>query len=402
MVGISGRAAAAADEIAVLKGFFETLSSRLEGRGDACDFTFGNPHEMPLSGLVAALHAGAEPRSADWFAYKASEPEPTAAVATALSGELGMPFAREDVVLTRGAFGAIALAFQLVMDAGAEVVIPVPGWFLYAPMLRAADLVPVKAALEPERFDLDLAAIEAAITPRTRMVVVNSPHNPTGRIYGREALKALADLLEAASRRIGARIWLLSDEPYRRIRFDGNGFTSPAEVYPWTLIDYSYGKVLLAPGQRLGYLALVAAPAGARAVGVARGVLRGAGVAWLGVSRRDHAAWGGGAGDGEHRHGGAGRAARPDARGAGAVGLRHDPARGDVLSLGRGARRRFGAVCRSSGGAGRACDAGDAVRAAGRFSHLSDCQRRDGRAGVAGVPRRRALRGAVAARLRLP
>ncbi len=256
MVGISGRAAAAADEIAVLKGFFETLSSRLEGRGEACDFTFGNPHEMPLSGLVAALHAGAEPRSEDWFAYKASEPEPTAVVAAALSGELGMPFAREDVVLTRGAFGAIALAFQLVMDAGAEVVIPVPGWFLYAPMLRAADLVPVKAALEPERFDLDLAAIEAAITPRTRMVVVNSPHNPTGRIYGREALQALADLLEVASRRIGARIWLLSDEPYRRIRFDGRGFTSPAEVYPWTLIDYSYGKVLLAPGQRLGYLAL--------------------------------------------------------------------------------------------------------------------------------------------------
>ena len=88
------------------------------------------------------------------------------------------------------------------------------------------------------------------------MVVVNSPHNPTGRIYPRGALQALADLLEAASRRIGARIWLLSDEPYRRIRFDGNGFTSPAAVYPWTLIDYSYGKVLLAPGQRLGYLAL--------------------------------------------------------------------------------------------------------------------------------------------------
>jgi aspartate aminotransferase len=114
----------------------------------------------------------------------------------------------------------------------------------------------VRAALDPERFDLDLAAIDAAIGPRTRMVVVNSPHNPTGRVYPRAALEALAELLEAASRRIGARIWLLSDEPYRRIRFDGIGFTSPAAVYPWTLIDYSYGKVLLAPGQRLGYLAL--------------------------------------------------------------------------------------------------------------------------------------------------
>ena len=69
------------------------------------------------------------------------------------------------MTLTQGAFGAIALAFRLVMDKGAEVVIPVPGWFCYAPMLRAADLVPVRAALDPERFDLDLAAIEAAISP---------------------------------------------------------------------------------------------------------------------------------------------------------------------------------------------------------------------------------------------
>ena len=96
-------------------------------------------------------------------------------VPAALSGELGLRFAPEDVALTQGAFGAIALAFTLVMDAGAEVVIPVPGWFCYAPMLRAANLVPVKAALDPASFDLDLAAIEAAITPRTRMVVVNTP-----------------------------------------------------------------------------------------------------------------------------------------------------------------------------------------------------------------------------------
>jgi aspartate aminotransferase len=211
---------------------------------------------MPLPGLVAARRRRVEPRSEDWFAYKANEPEPREVIAGALRGELGLDFEPEDVALTQGAFGAITLAFHLVLDAGAEVVIPVPGWFCYAPMLRAADLVPVKVALDPARFDLDLGAIEAAITPRTRMVVVNSPHNPTGRIYPRAELQALADLLDAASRRIGARIWLLSDEPYRRIRFDGNGFTSPAAVYPWTLIDYSYGKVLLAPGQRLGYLAL--------------------------------------------------------------------------------------------------------------------------------------------------
>ena len=256
MAHVSARGLAAAEEFATVGRFFEGVQARTAGGGDFCDFTFGNPHEMPLPGLVAALRKSVEPEREDWFAYKASEAEPRAVIADALSRELGLGFEPEDVTLTQGAFGAIALAFRLVMDKGAEVVIPVPGWFCYAPMLRAADLVPVRAALDPERFDLDLGAIEAAITPRTRMVVVNSPHNPTGRIYPRAELEALAALLEAASARIGARIWLLSDEPYRRIRFDGNGFVSPAAVYPWTLIDYSYGKVLLAPGQRLGYLAL--------------------------------------------------------------------------------------------------------------------------------------------------
>jgi len=256
MDSLSQRTRSAAAEFATVKAFFETLRERTADRPDACDFTFGNPHEMPLPGLVAALRRSVEPQDADWFAYKTNEAEPRAVVAAALTRELGLGFEPEDIALTQGAFGAIALAFRLVMDAGAEVVIPVPGWFCYAPVLRMADMVPVKVPLEPGNFDLDLAAIDAAIGPRTRMVVVNSPNNPTGRIYSRAHLLALAELLEAASRRIGARIWLLSDEPYRRIRFDGNGFTSPAELFPWTLVDYSYGKVLLAPGQRLGYLAL--------------------------------------------------------------------------------------------------------------------------------------------------
>jgi aspartate aminotransferase len=125
----------------------------------------------------------------------------------------------------------------------------------YEPMLLAADAVPRRVALKAPAFELDLAAIDAAIGPRTRVVIVNSPHNPTGRIYSRGTLRELSDLLDRASTGIGHRIYLLSDEPYRRLRFDGRGFVSPASIYPWTLISYSYGKVLLAPGQRLGYLA---------------------------------------------------------------------------------------------------------------------------------------------------
>jgi aspartate aminotransferase len=211
---------------------------------------------MPLDGIVAALRNRAVPQDENWFAYKTSEDDPQAFLAERMTRELGLPFEPADIALTAGAFAAIMVAFRLLLDAGDEAVISEPAWFCYEPMLLAADAVPRKVKLKAATFDLDLAAIEAAIGPRTRLVIVNSPHNPTGRIYGRDTLQELAGLLERASARLGHRVFLLSDEPYRRLRFDGRAFESPAAFYPWTLIAYSYGKVLLAPGQRLGYLAL--------------------------------------------------------------------------------------------------------------------------------------------------
>jgi aspartate aminotransferase len=254
---LSARMRAADTAFAAVRDFY--VSSRYGERRlepGICDFTFGNPHEMPLPGIVAALRKAVVPVDENWFAYKTSEPDPQAYLAQRIGEELGLAFAPEDIALTSGAFAAIMVAFRLVLDAGDEAVFCEPAWFCYEPMLLAADAVPRKLKLKAPNFDLDLAAIEAAIGPRTRLVIVNTPHNPTGRIYDRAQLEALAQLLERASARIGHRVFLLSDEPYRRLRFDGHDFTSPAALYPWTLIAYSYGKVLLAPGQRLGYLAL--------------------------------------------------------------------------------------------------------------------------------------------------
>jgi len=254
---ISRRTAAANSAFDAVKDFY--FNSRYgERRADPgiADFTFGNPHEMPLDGIVAAIREAAVPQNKDWFAYKTSEEAPQAFIAGEVGRELGLQFDLPDIALTAGAFAAISVAFRLVLDAGDEAIYSEPAWFCYEPMLLAADAVPRKVPLKQPRFDLDLDAIDAAIGPQTRLVIVNTPHNPTGRIYGREVLAALADRLERASNRIGRRIFLLSDEPYRRLRFDGRGFVSPAAIYPWTLISYSYGKVLLAPGQRLGYLAI--------------------------------------------------------------------------------------------------------------------------------------------------
>jgi aspartate aminotransferase len=121
-------------------------------------------------------------------------------------------------------------------------------------MVLAAGGVPVRLHLAPPAFEPDLEEIAAAITPRTRALIFNSPHNPSGRVYPLETLQVLAATLTDASARIGHPIYLISDEPYNRIIFDGRDFHSPAEAYPHTVVTYSYGKQLLAPGMRIGYL----------------------------------------------------------------------------------------------------------------------------------------------------
>ncbi|MCG7393861.1 aminotransferase class I/II-fold pyridoxal phosphate-dependent enzyme [Microvirga sp. ACRRW] len=254
---ISNRVRVSSNSSAPIREFiFQSRYAERRHEPGICDFTLGNPHEMPLPGIVDAIQRHAVPHDKDWFAYKTSEPEPQAFLAECLTEELSLPFEPADIALTNGGFAAIAVALRLLLDVGDEAIFPVPAWFNYEAMLLAADSVPKKVNLQGARFDLDLSAIEEAITSRTRLVIINSPHNPTGRIYGRSELERLARMLDRASERIGHRILILSDEPYRRIRFDNHEFTSPAKIYPWTLIAYSYGKVLLAPGQRLGYLAV--------------------------------------------------------------------------------------------------------------------------------------------------
>ena len=234
----------------------DSVYARRQHEPGICDFALGNPHQMPQAAYVEALADALTPRNERWFAYKTNEPDAQAAAAASLQRLLGMPFEPADIHLTTGGFTAIPLALKAVADPGDEVIFTLPPWFFYEPLTIEAGLVPVKIRCDPETFDVDLAALGAAITPRTRVVIVNTPNNPTGRIYPPSLLKDLADMLEGASRSNGRRVYLLSDEPYNRIVYDGARFHSPAEYYPYTLLAYSYGKTHLAPGQRIGYLAL--------------------------------------------------------------------------------------------------------------------------------------------------
>jgi len=234
--------------------FFTGPFAKLNANPEIANFAVGNPQDFPLPEYVEALQRQIVPRRADWFAYKDSEPKSRIAVARSLSARTGMRWEAADVAMTNGGFAALAVAMRALVEPGDEVMFLSPPWFFYEFMILAADGVPVRLHLAPPAFEPDLEAIAAAITPRTRALIFNSPHNPSGRVYPLETLRALAVTLTDASARIGHPIYLISDEPYNRIVFDGRAFHSPAEAYPHTVIAYSYGKTLLAPGMRIGYL----------------------------------------------------------------------------------------------------------------------------------------------------
>jgi aspartate aminotransferase len=222
---------------------------------DTANFAFGNPQEMVVDGFASALARATIPLNKDHYAYKFSEEESRRTVAAHLAEWRGQEFDSEDIAMTPGAFGAIAVALSALVDIGDEVVYFEPSWFFYRSMILSVGATPISVPIRDDDYDLDMDRLADAVNEKTRLVLVNTPHNPTGRIYPPSTLERLAQMLKEASNRFGKPIYLLSDEPYSKLVFSDASFTSPALYYPNTLISYSYGKVLLTPGQRIGWLA---------------------------------------------------------------------------------------------------------------------------------------------------
>jgi aspartate aminotransferase len=235
---------------------FHPTLGRLAADPSACNFLAGNPQELASDTYVKTLQRWAVPEDKNWFGYKGPDESAQRAAADGLAQELGIPFEGDDIVLTRGAHAALELAIATVVDPGDEVLFISPPWFFYEAIILGAGAVPVRVRIDEDSFDLDLAALAAAITPRTRAVIINTPHNPTGKIYPAATLQGLADLLTAASGENGRPIYVVSDEAYSRILFKGSRFDTPGRYYPRTFLVHTYSKTSLAPGQRIGYLAL--------------------------------------------------------------------------------------------------------------------------------------------------
>jgi len=243
-----------------LAPIFEFLGQYDKWLADAddshCDFALGNPQTMPQEEFVSTLQDAAIPQSKDWFAYKMSEPGSRAIVRKSLELLTERAYAAEDIFLTNGATGALLVAMNALIETGDEVIYSNPPWFFYEGMILNSGGVPVAISVDPSTYDIDLDAIDSAITARTRLVIVNSPHNPTGKVYSADTLRQLASILGSASHRFGQRIYLVSDEAYRTVVYDGLEFVSPTNFYRNSIMIYTYGKTLLTPGQRIGYIAL--------------------------------------------------------------------------------------------------------------------------------------------------
>jgi aspartate aminotransferase len=223
---------------------------------ESADFVAGNPQELVQPAFVDSIQRWAVPQDAHWYAYKFNEPYAQEAAASGLRERRGVPFEAGDIFLTDGAFAGLLLCIRTVADPGDEVLFLSPPWFFYEALIVGGGAEPVKVRVDMDSWDPDVDAIAAAITPRTRAVLINSPNNPTGRIYPPEVLERLAAVLTEASERNGRPIYLISDEAYSRIVYDDREFHSPTEFYPWSFLVYTYGKQLLTPGQRVGYVAL--------------------------------------------------------------------------------------------------------------------------------------------------
>ena len=240
----------------VKKMFEEGTRLKAEhGPDNVFDFSIGNPDVPPPAEFKKVLRELVNDESlGHGYTPNTGYPHVRQAVADYLSALLDVKLTPDFIIMTVGAAGALNDALGAVINPGEEILTPSPyfiGYDHYAFIAKAV----IKTAPTAADFHLETAAIESAITDKTRVMLINSPNNPTGAVYSAEELAELGRVLEAASQKFGKRIYLVADEPYRKIVYDLE-VPSIFKAYPHSIIVSSYSKELSLAGERIGYLAI--------------------------------------------------------------------------------------------------------------------------------------------------
>lgn len=238
--------------------FEEGLRLKRElGEHRVYDFTLGNPDLEPPPEFLERLRALIDDPRPHMHQYmpNAGFPHVRAAVARAVTADSGVEVPAGNVIMTVGAGGALNVVLKTILDPGDEVIVFSPYFVEYLFYAENHGGKAVVVATD-DAFQFDLDALAGAINPRTKAVIINSPNNPTGVVYSRASLLALADRLRQRGSEIGRPIYLISDEPYRKILFEGATCPHPFSLYEHTLLVYSHSKDLGLAGERIGHIAV--------------------------------------------------------------------------------------------------------------------------------------------------
>jgi aspartate aminotransferase len=227
------------------------------GEENVFDLSLGNPVIEPPDEVQAALVQAAKDTSPGLHRYmpNAGLQDVREAIANTLSNECQVSLSANDLVMVCGAAGGLNITLKTLLDSGDEVLIFAPYFveYLFYADNHGGKAVAVKTH---DDFTLDMDALKDALSEKTKAVIVNSPNNPTGVVYSREELKQLAEILKAHSEKTGKAVYLISDDPYKKITFDGVEATNILELYENSIYITSHSKDIALPGERIGFVAV--------------------------------------------------------------------------------------------------------------------------------------------------
>lgn len=245
----------------VTRAMFEEGKKMAEkfGAENVYDFSLGNPSVEPPKAVSKAIKEILEedtPNYVHGYMNNSGYEEVRAAIADSLNKKFETSFNEKNIIMTVGAAGGLNVILKTLLDPGDEVIAFAPYFGEYNNYVANFDGKMVVVSPNPPTFQPNLKEFEEKITDKTKAVIVNTPNNPTGVVYSEETIKNIADILNKKQKEYGTSIYLIADEPYRELAYDGVNVPYLTKFYDNTIVGYSYSKSLSLPGERIGYLVI--------------------------------------------------------------------------------------------------------------------------------------------------